>query len=183
MKKLLMILAFLIIITGCDEKANSPDSNEVKQLETEVQDLKDKVQEAEKELEKLRDIERLYEYQVQDTSYINMYSSQFLYNLQSEGIDNLNERSHEELHFKEKNDEIYAITPSYEKKITYNNDNQTLERWFIESVSFEQSGNAAEATIRPLYFDENNVSVKEDRYFTFYFVKIKDDWLLQDISF
>ncbi|MEH7238000.1 hypothetical protein [Bacillus sp. JJ1562] len=57
---------------------------------------------------------------------------------------------------------IYAITPGYERKITYNNDNQTLERWFFESVSFEQNGNGAEVTVRPLYVDEKGESVKED---------------------
>ncbi|WP_078549205.1 hypothetical protein [Litchfieldia alkalitelluris] len=160
-----------------------PDSIAVEQLEKKVHDLTEEIEKTEKELEKLHDIESLYNYQVTEGPYINMYSSKLLYDLQNNDVESLNERSHEEFRFEEKNGEIYAITLGNERKITYNDDNYIIKRWFIEGVSFKQNGNEVEVTIRPHYVDQNGDSVQEDRYFKLYFIKLKEDWYLKDISF
>ncbi|MDR4889852.1 hypothetical protein RGU12_20365 [Fredinandcohnia sp. QZ13] len=180
-KKIFMLFAFLSVMIGCQNKEVSTDFKKVERLVEEIQILKDEAMETEKELEALRDIERQYKYQFTNTPYINMNTSFFFYDLQNENVERLNEHTSDELRFEKKNGEIYAITQSYERKVTYNTDNQTLESWYIEGISFEPMDNRAEVTIRPHYSGES-VAVLEARYFNLTFVKINEDWYLQDIA-
>lgn len=180
-RKIFLILAFSIIITGCVDKTDYSDFNEVERLKKEIKVLKGEAKEIEKELERLRDIEILHDYQFTHTPYINMYSSSFLFNLQEGDLEGLNRLSNERLRFEKKNDEIYAITPDYEKKITYNNDKHTINKWFIETVEFKKDGSEAEATVRYNYVDENSEIVSELMYFKLNFIKSNDNWFLKDL--
>ncbi|MFS0821778.1 hypothetical protein [Bacillus sp. 1P02SD] len=180
-KKVFALFALLIVITGCQNKEVSTDFKKIERLVEEIQVLKDEAVKTEKELEALRDIERQYKYQFTNTPTINMNTSFLFYNLQKENVEWLNEHTTDELRFEKKSGEIYAITQSYERKVTYNTDNQTLENWYIEGISFEPMDNRAEVTIRPHYVWESD-AVLEARYFHLIFVKIKEDWYLQDIA-
>ena len=178
-RNLMLILGLCLLLIGCAETSSqdiegSSTKNEADEtiaaLETELEKMKE-------EIERLKLVEEIYMAEKVAYADISLNVNILLIALKEMNTVKMIDYLHPEVTIEEIDHELYFYNGDYEFKMTYNNDEQQLERWFVESITLTDL-DEAEVLVRTHYLDENQESVKEDRPFVLNFAKEDEHWLL-----
>ncbi|MGM8216841.1 hypothetical protein ACLIA0_15005 [Bacillaceae bacterium W0354] len=178
--RVLIVVATLFLIAGCSDSESTNVNNDLNKQDAETSRSSE-----ENDLNNvdgpLND-ELQYEHLVQYGGVLNARTSQFLYHLQQNNLERMQEFLHEELSLVEEEGDI--ILKSSDKEVPLSFSDESLEWWFIEGITFYDNGNQASVTVRPFSIDLAGEPVQESRVFFVNIVKGSDifDWIINYIE-
>lgn len=176
MKRVIGFIVICLFLFGCTDENVSIDNSKEN-----TNKLLNTIEELKEEIEHLQSIEEEYLIEKDAFPYISLNTEIFLIRLAKGDVDGLTDLLHSDGSVEEKDGEIYFVHDEDEIKITYNDEENQLERWFIESTELIDSDKIKLLT-RTHYLDKNQQSVQEDRNFSITFIKEDENWLVLQVE-